>query len=414
MGMRVPGAYADPRQPSLKLNTFIGYRKFGDEGDTPLEYSYGGYGFNVENGYIAAEHQDFVFDDMGDVVEGYDSYKINNIFYYARLSATGAEERFLLACVSLTSGEETTVKIFMRYLPRAASDTSFDTEWTDITGDETPSAEAGRCFFNCPSGTDSLVVFTDGLSIPFYWDGTNNIARLNASAPAGRLCAYYNDRAFIGFVDEAPNAVWWSESVNPKGWEQSVDGAGYKLVVGGRGDYLTCIHANRAGLMQYKNDSAYCLYGSSPSDYRFILVSDECGAMNPKCVAEIGNVVFNFDKSGLMYFDGSNFRPFLQEELSLPVDNAYFLSSEYIERHSLFTYDGRLYLYDGYSHRLYRINVKRKRIESVKQLNNAISPVWLPMRDMCLYTAQDLTTGDDVIFQMGAGLSGRVVLYEGE
>lgn len=410
--MEIPRTFADRQSLKYKIRKFVGFNKAGDEGDIAPSFSYGGYGFDASQESIRAAHQDFIFDDLTGLTAGATSYTLDSVFYYTRINASGLEERFLLAVLTITTGVVTSVKIYARYLPRNSSDHAFSTSWTNLTGSATLTADAGKSFVNYQQDTSNLVAFTDGYSDVWVWAGAlaTPIAKLNASAPKARHAAWYDDRLFMGNTAANANAIWWSESMLPDGWVASTDGAGYKNVVSGRGDSLTAIHANRAGLMAYKKDSTYRLYGMVPVDYQFVSVSAECGAMNGHCVAELGNVVFQLDESGLMYFDGSNLKPYMQQEMALPTDNAYFGSDEYRELHSVFAYGDRLYVYDAYSHLRYRINPAQRVIDSV-QTHAANTPtLWAPMRDMCFFAGKG-TNGKDAIWQMGDGLSGRVVLY---
>lgn len=383
-------AAADEREAKLKIPRFIGYSKYGDECDLPLGYSYGGQGFEARDGVLQAALDDLQVEVLSHAVA---TIVFFYAFYHTRVNnTTGYNETFLLVNMAYVSYAPYTYTdgIWVRYLPRDSSDTSYPTTWANIKGAASLNVLCGSDYINYQDGTTNLVIFTNANSSELLkWDGSytgstpNNIAILSASAPKGKLIELYEDRIFVANINGQPNAVYWSEKQSPTGWTISSTGAGYLNVVDGRGEVVSAIYASRFGLLIFKKDSVHRLYGSVPTEFQFSMINKECGAVNNKCVTEISGVVYFLDQSGIMYTDGVNFHSLLRNQIAIGNITP---NSNNEGKFSLFSFKDYLYFYNANDCNLYKIDPRERIIVSVKSIGQEfVYPCWIPMYARCLY-----------------------------
>lgn len=403
---RIPVVYSDEEDPPpLRLAKFIGYSMYGDQGDMPLNYSRGGYGFDTADERIMPTIQDSLIETLTPTVLGaaHDGQiSIGGFAFYTRTnSASGLSETFLIISAftkaipepPLSPGVDT-YGYYVRYLPRDSLDTSYSTAWSKI-GDCVKGCDISD-FVNYQDGTQNIVILATNGHALLKWAGTytdgvpDDLEVLNASAPDGAYLAICEDRLMVAGIPGYPNTVRWSQSADPDGWVESSTGAGYKNIVQGRGDAITALSATRYGLIIAKKGSSHRLYGNVPTDFQFSLISEEYGVVNNNCIAEAGNLIVVLDKYGLTYFDGSYFRPFMREALALDIfsETDHAIPNE--GYHRLFTFNDRLYL-NVANTCLYKINPYRKTIESVFPIaDSSTGHIYLPMNTRCVYSGRNV------------------------
>jgi hypothetical protein len=404
-------SYVDEQEQKLKISKFIGYNKYGDEGDMPLGFSFGGYGFDVSDMMILPvqlnDLMDTFFDTTGADTETGGFAGINSFSYHARVNSDGLPEIFLFANVVWATDATAVNRLYVRYLPRQDEWNPsnpvypYTTTWTNISGTEDIYTTCGVSFVNYQEGTTSLTIFGNGPGEILKWNGAytdgvpSNVSKLNADAPNARFVAMYNDHVFAAGISGSPNAVHWSKLMEPSNWTIATDGAGYTNVIQGRGDSIAALRSTKLGLLMFKTNSLHRLAGTVAVDFSFDTMSMEYGAINGRCIAEVNNVVYFLSKAGLMYFDGANVHPFMHEELDIDIFSEFWHTIVNQEAHGLFCYNGYLYLYiQDTAGTLYKIDTQKKKIVSVQKLSiTGLDgfPSWIPLNDRCLFMAKSTT-----------------------
>lgn len=82
------------------------------------------------------------------------------------------------------------------------------------------------------------------------------------------------------------------------------------------GEVIVGLKAGAGHITAFFSNSSHELYGTSPSDFQFVEVAADIGALNDKCIVNLGGVVYFMARSGIYVYSGGA-RP--NKDFSAPV-----------------------------------------------------------------------------------------------
>lgn len=132
------------------------------------------------------------------------------------------------------------------------------------------------------------LILTNGVQNPFTYDGSA-VADLSGSPPKSEFIKVYSNRLFL--VDVAnPNQLRWSGLENEASW----DALDLINVRTNDGDKITGIAALAGGLVIFKRNSCWTLYGSNRDDFQLVQTSSSIGALASDSIID-GGIMFSAD-----------------------------------------------------------------------------------------------------------------------
>lgn len=154
---------------------------------------------------------------------------------------------------------------------------------------------------------DNLIL-TNGVDNPFRYDGST-CTDLSGTPPKSAQVKVYASRLF--FVDAAnPNWLRWSGLESFDTW----DALDVINVRDNDGDQITGLAPMPGGIVIFKRNSAWTLYGNSKDDMQLVQLSDSVGCVAPDSIIDDG-VMLSYDN--LWKFTLSGLQEFPQTHKSL-------------------------------------------------------------------------------------------------
>lgn len=171
--------------------------------------------------------------------------------------------------------------------------------WTNIQTGLSTSAYCSFCNFQGNlSGIHLLMA--NGVDPVKKYDGTtvNNLA----NAPSGIQFIDAHDNRVYGATG---NTIYYSGLRKPEDWT-TLNDAGSIVVESANGETIVGIRAGLQHLLVFKNNSMYELYGTGPSNFRLIQVSDEIGIVNHRASVTLNGVVYFLHSKGFYRYTGGS------------------------------------------------------------------------------------------------------------
>lgn len=141
---------------------------------------------------------------------------------------------------------------------------------------------------------------TNGVDVPYKYDGTNVIALPNAPA-AGNFVTTHDNRVYLA----AKSTVHFSALRKAEDWT-TVNDSGQIVVETSDGLDITGLVAGSSRLTVFKKNSIHELFGSSPSNYQMKIVTDHLGCPAGNTAQVIGGIIYFLGNDNVYRYSGGS------------------------------------------------------------------------------------------------------------
>lgn len=189
-----------------------------------------------------------------------------------------------------------------------------DVSSTTYTGDRWNFAQFGKIVL-AANGKEKVQKFELGTSSAF--------ATLSVEAPSAKMVTVVRDFVVCANTDANPNRVFWSDINDETSWSSSVtsqsdiqdipDGGNIQGIVGGE-----------FGIVFLERAISRMTYAGAPLYFQFDTISKGLGCLEPKSIAQYGQLVFFLSDDGFYLCNGQTVTPIGAEK----VDRFFFEDCE--------------------------------------------------------------------------------------